>query len=173
MNELNITNTIGIEPISLNEAKSYLRVDFDDDDSLITSLITSARMVVENRTDQFIIGREFVYTFDKLYNEQTFDISYVSSITGIWDGEVEIDNNHTDVLNQHSIELIIEDTPTTLSDIKHPSITGVLMYPFGDEIKMVMYILIGHFYEYRGAPNMDIPKSVDYILSPHRNIKAA
>ncbi|MCI2061730.1 MAG: head-tail connector protein [Eubacteriaceae bacterium] len=34
--------------ITLNEAKNYLRVDFDDDDALITDLITSATAIVAN-----------------------------------------------------------------------------------------------------------------------------
>lgn len=34
--------------ITLNEAKNYLRVDFDDDDALITDLITSAVAIVAN-----------------------------------------------------------------------------------------------------------------------------
>lgn len=34
--------------ITLNEAKNYLRVDFDDDDALITDLITSAAAIVAN-----------------------------------------------------------------------------------------------------------------------------
>lgn len=34
--------------ITLNEAKNYLRVDFDDDDVLITDLITSAAAIVAN-----------------------------------------------------------------------------------------------------------------------------
>lgn len=34
--------------ITLNEAKNYLRVDFDDDDALITDLMTSAAAIVAN-----------------------------------------------------------------------------------------------------------------------------
>lgn len=34
--------------ITLNEAKNYLRVDFDDDDAFITDLITSAAAIVAN-----------------------------------------------------------------------------------------------------------------------------
>ncbi len=34
--------------ITLNEAKNYLRVNLDDDDALITDLITSAAAIVAN-----------------------------------------------------------------------------------------------------------------------------
>ena len=36
------------EPITLAEAKSHLRVTFEDDDSYITALITAARQYAEN-----------------------------------------------------------------------------------------------------------------------------
>jgi uncharacterized phiE125 gp8 family phage protein len=43
------------EPVSLWEAKLHLRVDFDEDDTLIASLITAARQAAETLT-----GRQFV-----------------------------------------------------------------------------------------------------------------
>lgn len=43
------------EPVSLWEAKLHLRVDFDEDDMLIASLITAARQAAETLT-----GRQFV-----------------------------------------------------------------------------------------------------------------
>jgi uncharacterized phiE125 gp8 family phage protein len=43
------------EPVTLIEAKLHLRVDFDDDDTLIASLITAARQAAETLT-----GRQFI-----------------------------------------------------------------------------------------------------------------
>jgi uncharacterized phiE125 gp8 family phage protein len=43
------------EPVSLAEAKLHLRVDVDDDDALIGSLITAARQAAETLT-----GRQFI-----------------------------------------------------------------------------------------------------------------
>ena len=43
------------EPVTLWEAKLHLRVDFDEDDMLIASLITAARQAAETLT-----GRQFV-----------------------------------------------------------------------------------------------------------------
>lgn len=46
------------EPITLQEAKDWCRVDITDDDTLITLLITAARIVCENHANLSFIERE-------------------------------------------------------------------------------------------------------------------
>lgn len=45
------------EPVSLSEAKAYMHIGFDDDNDLITSLITGAREWVEKLTGTSLISR--------------------------------------------------------------------------------------------------------------------
>ncbi len=47
---LSIVTPPEIEPVSLEEAKLYLRVDTGDENELITSLIKAARIMVEKET---------------------------------------------------------------------------------------------------------------------------
>jgi uncharacterized phiE125 gp8 family phage protein len=44
-----------IEPLSLDEAKTFLRVETGDDDALITALIAAARLHVESQTHLALI----------------------------------------------------------------------------------------------------------------------
>ena len=53
------------EPLTLTEAKNYLRVDTSDDDALISALIISARMLVEQRTQRVLITQGWRMTLDK------------------------------------------------------------------------------------------------------------
>jgi uncharacterized phiE125 gp8 family phage protein len=52
------------EPITLAEAKAWLRVDGTDEDTLITALIAAARTHVENFTRRALITQQFEVSFD-------------------------------------------------------------------------------------------------------------
>jgi len=52
------------EPVSLHEAKLHLRVEFDDDDVLITSLIAAARQAAETLTGRQLITARWRHVID-------------------------------------------------------------------------------------------------------------
>ncbi len=53
-----------LEPLSLNEAKAHLRVDTGDEDTLIDSLITTARLQLEAALNAAFITQQWQWTFD-------------------------------------------------------------------------------------------------------------
>ncbi len=64
--------TTGVEPVTLDEMKNHLRVDFTDDDDLITSLIVAARQRAEDITGRTLVNSTWVYCRDSFpYNWQT------------------------------------------------------------------------------------------------------
>ena len=52
------------EPVSLAEAKLHLRVDFSDDDALITALITAARAAAETMTGRQLVTARWKLVLD-------------------------------------------------------------------------------------------------------------
>lgn len=52
------------EPVSLATAKAYMKVNFDDDDTLITSLIANAIRWLENYTGRSFKQRSMKYTVE-------------------------------------------------------------------------------------------------------------
>ena len=52
------------EPLSLQEAKNWLRVDATDEDTLIQSLIVSARLAVEAATNRLLITQQWRLLLD-------------------------------------------------------------------------------------------------------------
>ena len=52
------------EPVSLAEARAWLRVDTNDEDSVIASLISAARMLVESATRRALVTQGWRMTLD-------------------------------------------------------------------------------------------------------------
>ncbi len=53
------------EPVTTAEAKTHLRVDTSDDDTLIGTLITVARRRVENDSRHQLVTATWDYTLDR------------------------------------------------------------------------------------------------------------
>jgi len=61
-----------LDVISLQDAKDFLKVDFDDEDNLITSLISASIALVEQKTQYRLYQREEFEYSDGTYPVQLF-----------------------------------------------------------------------------------------------------
>lgn len=63
-----------VEPVTLAEAKSHLRVDTSDDDTYIGTLIKAAREWVEEYLDRSLVHTQWVVRFDRFPYNGTDDL---------------------------------------------------------------------------------------------------
>ena len=63
-----------VEPVTLSEAKAHCRIDGNDDDAYVASLITAAREWCEQYLDRSLVYTQWVMRFDRFPADGTHDI---------------------------------------------------------------------------------------------------
>ena len=58
------------EPVTVTEVKSYLKIDFTDDDTLIETIISGVREMAEQHTGLSLIPSTIVYFEDSDYDDE-------------------------------------------------------------------------------------------------------
>jgi len=172
------------EPVTLVEAKAYLRVDNTDEDTLISTLITAARQWVESYLDRALILRQLVLRLDTFPVEielpqpplSTFGTTTAVSVTytletgttaTLSSSEYRIDRTSTPgVLRQN----YSGSWPGHLNDYNSIAVTYWAGYG-SDEgdmpppIKNAILLMVGHLFETRSAVvTGTISKPIEYAL---------
>ena len=172
------------EPVSLLEAKAYLRVDNTDEDTLIGTLITAARQWVESYLDRALILRQLVLRLDTFPVEielpqpplSTFGTTTAVSVTytletgttaTLSSSEYRIDRTSTPgVLRQN----YSGSWPGHLNDYNSIAVTYWAGYGHdeGDippAIKNAILLMVGHLFENRSAVvTGTITKPIEFAL---------
>lgn len=178
-------------PVSLSEAKAHLRVDFDDDDTLITALVDAATAHVDGWTG--ILGRALVtqswrQDYHSFGCRMRLPLAPPISITSIsyYDGD-----NDQQALSADTYPLATDavgpfvalqpdqEWPGTYDRKDAVSITYVAGYGDPDavpaSIKAAILLIVGHLYENReavvvGVNAETLPMAVDALLAPYRRV---
>ena len=182
------------EPVSLAEARLHLKVDTDDDNALISSLITASRETAEVFTGRALATQVLEYILDGFPTEaDTINIPRppLEELTSIkyrnWQGqEVEWDGQNY-VVDGESMPARVtlaygkyfpDFTPYPVSSVRIRFTAGYksggpdsLKMP--EQINQALKLLIGHFYENResvvvGTVANKVPFSVEALLYPYK-----
>ena len=174
-----------VEPLTLAEAKAYLRVDHDAEDGLISSLITSARMTVEALTRRCLIDqtwrivrdawpasglvtvpanplREVVaaHVLDAAGCEVEVPLGAFTAHIGRLPGLIRVDNGVVLVPGRAmagiAIDVIAGHGPSA-DHVPSPLIEAVR-------------VVLAHFYEHRGETGAGaaFPVTLDALVAPFR-----
>lgn len=189
---LSIVTEPADEPITLEEAKAHLRVDFDDDDAYILALITVAREIAEQRTNRALVTQTWDYVLDTFppCGEIKLRKPALQSVTSV---------NYTD---SSGVEHVMPESDYIV-DAK--SVPGRIFLGFGKTwptailqpasavrirfvagygnadfvpraLKQAMLFLISQFYENREPVSLNtkpevIPMTFDLLIGPYKVVR--
>ena len=180
-----------VEPITLPQAKTFLRVDIPDDDELINELIMTAREACESFIHGYLITQTWKVTLDAWPNDQSpvlIPIEPLQSVTSIsWTDETGAVTNMSAWANGSGDYILDMDSePARLVLPPNQAWPGKSLWPvspiqitvkagFGDTADSVprsylngMRMCIAHWYENRpavessGAVPKEVPMGAEY-----------
>lgn len=173
------------EPVTLQELKSHLRIDFDDDDVLLNSLIPAARTWVEGQTKRGFITQTWDHAIDYAWPYRggvyriDLPLNPVASVTSITyvdsagASQTLAANQYTVVARKHGSYIV------PAYDVEWPTVRWVpnaitVRFVVGastapKSIKQAILVLAGHYYENRETTD-NAPKAVESLLSPYRGV---
>ena len=177
----------GSEPITLDEAKAYLRVDDSTEDTLISALITAARRKFENDTLHYLLPQTWELYLNR--NEITTEPISInkSDITAISSVKYYDSSNTQQTLSTSDYQTAIQGKPSSIQIITMPTIYDrleamVIRFTLGyanagavpEDIKLAIKLLLATWYENRqtvvtGTQVNDIPMTYQFIMETYRN----
>ena len=92
MLQIEVIEDLATEPVTLTEAKSFLGIDFNDFDTLITTLITSSRLESERVTGK-AYGAKLIQVTGNSYTDNTGEVVKIYPVTPFVSAEVWADED--------------------------------------------------------------------------------
>ena len=183
------TETAATSILTLAQVKTHLRVDHDNEDTLITRLRDAAVVWSEEYTRRQFINATHTLVLDSFPAVIHAPVSSLVSVTTI---SYEAPDNTTTTMDSDDYDLDIsrepgrivtaysESWPATRSEINAVTVTYVAGYGASaddtpDAIKAAVLMLIAHLYENRESVTMtarvepfEVPMGVKMLFSPYR-----
>lgn len=179
------------EPLTVQQAKDHLRLDTDDDDSLLAELIRTARTWVEGQTRRGILTQTWDFSIDggwPYYNATPYiqlPINPVASVTSITyvDGSSP---NPTLAASDYTVaartygSYIVPAYGSTWPTPRDVPDAIVVRFIVGEStcpkpLEHAMKLLVTHMYENREPVNVGqgqvivgIPYTIEAMISPYR-----
>lgn len=162
------------EPITLAQAKNYLKVDFDEDDNLITSLIISARIRLEKYAGVAMSARTLQVV---AYVDEFIELPYapLNNITAVeyWDGSGWVAMGLGDYYILGTTYKKIYMVANNRMEYRFTYTCGYTSIP--QPMITALYKLIADLYDYRESsvedsqPNSNITSAYE-LIKPYKRI---
>ncbi len=172
--------------ISVNDAKDHLRVDLNDDDAYIQSLIDISVAMIEQYTRRFYRAADYKVHLDQFpYDYIDLQFGGINEFTGIRYNdaagtEVILPSADYDVDLKHEPARIYIAKSKTWPTTENAPNSVTISFSAGSEntdniekpLVHAMKLLIGHFYENRQTVSdrvhYKMPMAIEYLINPYR-----
>lgn len=182
-----------VEPVSVSEAKSHLRVDISDDDTLIGTLITVARTHVEQHLRRALVTQVWDLVLDCFPGAVLrLPLPPLASVTSIT--YTDVDGNGGTVsagdylvdVDEEPGRVVLKSAATWPAVVLREAAGVRVRFSAGygaaadvpEPIKQAILLLVGSLYENRedvlvaqGVTVMRIPFGVQALLMPYRILR--
>lgn len=176
-----------LEPLSLIEAKTWLRVDGTDEDSLIQALIIAARLMVESEIGLVLLAQNWRIIGDAWPEEETIPVR-IGRILSVAGGRVFPASGAAQALPSTNFEILRGADSDSILPLSRPApgrlrggVEIDIRIGFGEfaaqvpePLRLAVRQLVAHWYENRGDAAMSergIPAPVRALLAPFRRLR--
>lgn len=139
-----------LDVISLQSAKDYLRVDYSEDDAIITRLIKASVSRIEQYTNYKLYQRDVVYNMYGCELE-------------IYDFPITLDTTLKTRQNVLSVTVFGRGGDVINASVGYSLVAGV-----PEDLLTACYMLITAMYENRDVYSLDLPLTIQGLINQYR-----
>lgn len=165
---MKITVQPAIEPISVSEAKAWLKVDWDSEDALIETLISAAREKCEQYTNRAFIEQTITETFGA-NDDVVLSRGDVITIDSVMVGDESIApvdyGTYEDATGQ---VILLSELPDERVEVVYTAGYGPAADDVPRAVKAAIFLMVAEMYDNRGDRVKQLPTSSENLLNTVR-----
>ncbi len=174
------------EPLTRAEAKAFLRIDHDDEDTLVDALVAAARRAVEAATGRALLAQTWRFTRAGWPLSGVIPAP-VAPVSAILTAEVRLPGGGTLAVPEGALHLRADRAPALIhvdaSRVPQAGPGGIAITVragYGAtaadvpaDLMQAVRLVLAHFYEYRDGTGeaQALPATVAALLSPYRLVR--
>ncbi|HEX4301542.1 MAG TPA: head-tail connector protein [Rhizomicrobium sp.] len=180
---LTLTSPPALEPITLAEAKSHLKLDTTDDDALVTTIISAARARAEWHTGRALVTQSWTLWLDTWSQPLAIPLPPLQTVLSLTlyarDGTAHTVDPATYSADRAANRIVFAEPCTPPTDLRPFNAVAVAFTAgYGDAatdvpapLRQALLELIAFLYENRGEAPAELPLDCLALLAPYRNLK--